>query len=256
MKKLLCGLLHAFTGVSCRQPEPPAPKKPTAYEAGRYGTPEQAAERQYEDKAYDGARDALRDGNPANFAALIQASRYEHKRIEMLSGIHHDRYGFNLESKHPWKGVSVEQWKTVLAVMPADTAKKINQELFEYVAGSAQSHHVRLLSYTIAAGADVDAKDGYALRSAVENGQSQNVEALYKAGASFETALFGAQVGTSRSGPEVVRKIVLYSNKLRADEPGFKPMEVPAMEVVLKAEEQVKVKLPRLPEPMPPPVIM
>lgn len=255
MKKLLCGLLETFTGASCRQPEPPQQKQPTAYEAGRYGTPEQAVKHQYEEKAQAGARDAVHDGNPANFAAMMQASSYQHQRREMVSGVHSDRYGLDLESTRPWNGLTVDEWKTVLGTMPPDKAKQINQEMFESVAGSPRFYDARLLSYTIAAGADVDAKDGYALRSAADNGQSNHVESLYKAGASFEKALFGAQVGTNRSGPEVVRKLALYNNKLRAGEPGFEPMQVPAMEVVLKAEEKVKVKLPRRPLPTLPIVI-
>lgn len=233
-------VFSSYSKVAKVGDEPPARPK-TPYEEGRYGKPEEMKGIFYLSDSVRGMRDAVKAGEPANFAAYIdslpvyQAHLYTSRGEVVL---------------HALGDLTTEQLKTALVMISPEKQKTILDETLMEASGGYKDEAASQVKVLIAAGANVNVEDGMPLRASASRGKTEIVQALYEAGAKFDTAMFGAEVGTKNSGPETVRKLALYNNKLRAEEPDFKPVAVPELSVPVAVVKKAVKKY--QPAPLPP----
>ncbi len=142
--------------------KPPAPPEPTSYEIGLSGPPEKTLQYFLSNEVQRGARDALKQGRPENFAALLTGLKPVVSVRFPISGttIFHTRPQIIYDALGDLDGAYIKQ---SLAKATPDDRQQILDETLAYASQHYSKDRAKVYALLMA-GANPDFNDGLALR--------------------------------------------------------------------------------------------
>ena len=220
MKNWLKKLLPRFQSAAAPQHEPantpaekPDPVREASkadYERGLNGTPAEIAA-SANGMVLEGAVAAVKAGRMANLYAYLTGLDFMTGEA-LVRNFREPPADYAIWVIEKLSGAEIAACLTPLA--PGKKQALLDSWLNERCLGRGKGDNVDKIEALIQAGANVDNHDGLPLRLTADRGHTPAVRLLAKTGASFDIAIFGAEVN-GPAGNETTRKLKIYEEFIR-----------------------------------------